>query len=327
MPPPVLSLINCQDGTGEYQVFGGCPPYVLKNKPSHSCSDIDWQIYQDDIQMGDIISLPCNTGGTTICGHNSEYKIIDDLGQESNIVSVGVAKSSEDFEYSPDNPSTIQQNGSVTIEFTGGVYPFTVTVYGTGFWLDDSYTLTEIEIEEPNSRSFTLHADGSSCGTATVRVKDDCGACNFDYYVRGNVGDWEEITPASCLIPGPMTNKLAFWEYERIQGKYKQYQHYSRNSRYLGTCLRNEPPCGNQGDYCCYPISDPGEECITVESTDIGDGYDRFEFPCIWMSPEAYTASTGDPDHSYCINKGWMGWTNMECLYSSELRLSEWKCN
>ena len=134
----------------------------------------------------------------------------------------------------------------------------------------------------------------------------------------------------SCQLPGPATKHLGYnryrgWQFERIQGKYRQYQSY-RVDGFSGTCLWTEPPCGNQR-YTCDPWSNPGGECITLESTGLMDGFDRKVWPCVWQSPEAWSEDTGSNDHSYCTDRGALGWTSMQCWLSKNLRIEEWQCD
>ena len=228
------------------------------------------------------------------------------------------------LKWDPNNPQQINRNSSVEVNVIGGRPLYTWSVSGIGFWFDAAYTQTEIVTD---TRTVTLYADDTACGAATISVTD-LHEDTVNGSIRGSSGRWVLIG-STCQVPGPATNYLGYsqyhgWQYERIVDKYRQSQYYRIGGYFYGTCLWEEPPCGNQY-YSCYPASNPGEECITLESTGRMDGYDRKEFPCVWQSPEAWSEANDDYN-TYCSDLGALGWTSMQCLSSNNLRIEEWQC-
>ncbi len=125
-----------------------------------------------------------------------------------------------------------------------------------------------------------------------------------------------------CKIPGPKNRSGAgTFRYARVEGKYKQIQHY-RTNYFLGTCAYEEPPCGQSRGYSCN-TNTTCEECISIPSTGIiPETHDNYEDSCAWI-PLDTTSSFGQ----YCLNRGALGGTSMLCIYSNWLNLYEWKCN
>ena len=215
--------------------------------------------------------------------------------------------------YSPND--NIVPNGQKAVSIEGGCPPYVWSVNADGYWLENELTYDHENI---------VYADSVADCAVSITVVDKYGHRVTGYLRRP--GQWVSIGN-TCQVPGPPTRELGYnrhtgWQYERIEGGLRQYQSY-RFDTFSGTCLWTEPPCGNQG-YSCVPKTDPGLECITLDWT---PGYDRKEYPCVWQSPEAWSESNDNYDHSYCTNRGSMGWTSMVCIYSKNLRAEEWRCD
>jgi RHS repeat-associated protein len=84
------------------------------------------------------------------------------------------------LQYDPNNPDEIDRNSSICLNVVGGCSPYTWSVSGTGFTLDESIT---------TGLTNTLNADGTSCGTATITVVG-CNGNEVVGYVRGCYGEW-----------------------------------------------------------------------------------------------------------------------------------------
>lgn len=227
----------------------------------------------------------------------------------------------EDFKWTlPKYPSDlVNSNSQKIVSISGGCPPYSWSVSGEGYWLENDLTYSPENI---------VYTDSTIDCLATITVAD-----KFGHRVTGSLrrsGSWVNIG-SRCDVPGPATKHLGYsqyykWQFERVVGRYRQYQTYSTRNYFSGTCLWNEPPCGNQ-PYSCRPSSNPGMECITLESTGLIDGFDNIDYPCVWQSPEAWSEATGSNDHSYCTNLGAIGWTSMVCVTSAKLRLEEWRCD
>jgi len=215
----------------------------------------------------------------------------------------------------PYHPSDIvNPNSQKSVSIKGGCPPYSWSVNGNGYWLENDLTYDLENI---------LYSDTVADCLASITVIDKYGQQVTGYLRRP--GQWVSLG-SICKVPGPPTRELGYyryagWQYERIEGGLKQYQSY-RFDTFSGTCLWTEPPCGNQG-YSCSPKTDPGLECITLDWT---PGLDRKEYPCVWQSPELSEEDNGSY-HTYCTDLGAMGWTSMVCIYSKNLTAYEWRCD
>lgn len=98
----------------------------------------------------------------------------------------------------PENPSlvydtansaeTIELNGSATLIVIGNNPPYTWSVSGTGFTLENE--------GQPTGPTNTLYADDTACGTATITVTG-CGGPSVTGSVRSIAGHWEYNTECS----------------------------------------------------------------------------------------------------------------------------------
>ena len=159
------------------------------------------------------------------------------------------------FKCDPDNLQEIERNDSVVVEVVGGKSPYTWSVSGTGF-----------SLEESDTSSNTLSADNTACGSATITVKDSSGGPDAVCSVREKTyGDWVEI-PTKCLAPGPPTSTGGSGNIvTRIDGKYKQVQRYRDTHRGGGTnaveCKQED--CGFRCAQFSYCDDDWGcTECV-----------------------------------------------------------------
>ena len=108
-----------------------------------------------------------------------------------------------DFQYDPSNPDEIARNSSISLNVVGGCSPFTWSVSGVGFTLDNAIItgLTNI-----------LNADGTACGSAAITVTGSNGTV-VTGYVRCTIGTLNFIE--SC---GSSTGSCSVWV-----GKYLFY--------------------------------------------------------------------------------------------------------
>jgi len=87
------------------------------------------------------------------------------------------------FGYVPPDPPTIDRNTSKTISVIGGIPPYTWSVSGTGFNLEET---------ETQGLSNALIADDTACGTAKITVTDASGKTTI-FKVRCTAGYWRCI--------------------------------------------------------------------------------------------------------------------------------------
>jgi len=168
-----------------------------------------------------------------------------------------VAFAASPLAWDDDNSTdAIYQNHSGAIAVSGGVGPFDWSVSGTGFWLDESHTLTELTTD---TRTTTLWADATACGTATINVTDDCeGSCTGE--VRcADAGNWVDKGYGCVLggMAGEYTGEgpSGFHHFTLTHGKYRQAQitrsNGGRASTYdsaLNACMASVSEKGHNGN-------------------------------------------------------------------------------
>lgn len=149
---------------------------------------------------------------------------------------------------------TVAPGGDVDLSVNFGGQPcppFTwVLVNGNGFSLEN--TTTEVGAN-------TLIAGASACGSATVRVTDNC-LNSATGYVRSTIGIWAPFASGVCMLPGVsaefigVDNQSSIWTFHGIYGMYRQVQQLRQQG--MGWCQYY----GQPGSYRPPP---PGESCDT----------------------------------------------------------------
>jgi hypothetical protein len=96
-----------------------------------------------------------------------------------------------ELQFDPGNPDEIDPNSSISINVIGGCSPYTWSVSGNGFSLQESQT---------TGLTNTLIADEGACGTATITVIG-CNDTQITADVKCSVGYWNYI--GSCGYRSP----------------------------------------------------------------------------------------------------------------------------
>lgn len=101
----------------------------------------------------------------------------------------GDAKCNPDWKpkWESSNSQQLSPGQSVTLNFGEGNRPYTVTVTGNDFWLDQSHTVTTIE--KNYTGTITLYAGSNACGSAHIQVTDKCENTAVES-VLSTVGRW-----------------------------------------------------------------------------------------------------------------------------------------
>jgi hypothetical protein len=150
------------------------------------------------------------------------------------------------IQFDPSNPDQIDRNDEITIKIIGGCSPYTWSVSGNGFRLQDTQT---------TGLTNTLIADGSACGTATITVTG-CVGPQATGYVRCKTGGWYNLTfvcGADRFCTYAATTCTAY------VGPYR-YIHYR--------CVFGGPNCMETCEPCSTSYgSCPIWECQSVSST------------------------------------------------------------
>jgi len=151
-----------------------------------------------------------------------------------------------DLEYDTVNShETIDRNGSAALVVIGNNGPYTWSVSGTGFTLENE--------GQPTGPTNTLYADGTACGAATITVTG-CDGTQVTGYVRcttGNWGPWQNI--CGTFSQGFYLNSCC----DKIEGNrwYRAYCRYGAGCN----CPNVETGCVSEGtclpsawSYCCH---------------------------------------------------------------------------
>lgn len=173
---------------------------------------------------------------------------------------------------------TIVREDTAIVAITGLNTPFTWSVAGTGFTLDNATT---------TGTSNTLNASASACGTATITVTG-CDAVAVTGYVRCTTGEWTFLG-VQCDDPGTFTSQVSN-TVERIHGKYKTITGLSLGSPHLVSedC---DDKCGGCGvcvwGYDCNAVN------VNLDGDAFGDGCcclldGGTHFYCVTGSPNSY---------------------------------------
>jgi hypothetical protein len=200
------------------------------------------------------------------------------------------------LEWDPNNPQQINRNSSVTVNVINGVPPYSWSVSGSGFSLDDNIT---------EGLSNTLLADYAACGSAEITVTDSRNATATGS-VRCSAGQWVQVTD-DCQIPGPANNG----NYERIEGQYRVYQRYTTNGATSSSACQDD----EDGTFTCDNAGSLGSCYTRFESCDGGSGMGCVEcishgvFPCVQQEP------CGDGTYK-----------TVRCYCTSAFTLYEWQC-
>jgi len=226
----------------------------------------------------------------------------DSCGQIAEVsISICVCATEDDVAYDTTNSDEMIDQGIVgtdataTIIVTDGCGPFSWEVSGTGFTLAAAST---------TSRTNTLIADGTACGSATITVTDTCeDSCTG--YVRCTTGQWV-LKSRGCVMSGdgtldegsPYCSACGYiWEFTYIVGNKKQTQMTVRGWGYSG-----------------YTDSNCIDTIHTTLPQDTG-----------WTYPEDFPV-----DYSLCDNPGECDPYEMDQYYYTDaanwMSYFEWEC-
>jgi len=141
-----------------------------------------------------------------------------------------------ELQFDPSNPDEIDRNSSISINIIGGCPPYTWSVSGNGFSLQESQT---------TGLTNTLIADGTACGSATITVTG-CDGNSVTGHVRCTTGLWKEIVHCG--------SGKGYCMSETIVGKYKYKEYWCTQGCPGLTC--SDLICNN-----CYSFGNPKPDC------------------------------------------------------------------
>lgn len=136
------------------------------------------------------------------------------------------------FSFPDTNPATILPPDSDTITLEGGLPPFSWTIEGTGFTLDEETTQV---------RENTVNAAGGAVGCGKITCTDFCET-EATYYIRSTVGEWVQYSEEVTVFTGEETDfdigpsPLRWVNAWRDQQNMRQMAHQVGNVPAPGTC-------------------------------------------------------------------------------------------
>ena len=266
------------DGSTVVFLDGGCPPFT-------------WEVDDEELTLANA-ATNSRRNKLTVSGDATKGTLTVVDSCEASVAAC-LCFDPSGFAYDTENSGeTIDRSDSIEVFVEGGCPPFTWSVSGTDFSLDNETT---------TSRQNTLNAGASACGTATITVTDDCGD-EITGYVRCTYGEWI-LKSNDCQLSGVGTYLGASYPsyyYELISGNKKQLQ--TTYKSWAGSCYflteeACETWCSTQNEVDCG--ADAPDNCIDHDN----------EFPanCFVYS--------GCPDL-------WSG----ECFCVYSLSYYEWEC-
>jgi hypothetical protein len=129
------------------------------------------------------ISFCLSPINSSIAGDCAEKKIggeVQTVSGDHNYIDSWFPK----IQFDPSNKQQLDRNNIITIKIIGGCSPYTWSVSGNGFSLQESQT---------TGLSNTLIIDGTACGTGTITVTG-CSGIPVKGYVRCTTGRWSDPT-------------------------------------------------------------------------------------------------------------------------------------
>jgi len=127
------------------------------------------------------------------------------------------------FRWDPNNGQEIDRSSSLQLSVLGGHGPYQWSVSESGFWFDEDRTKTSVKSE---SKIVTLYTDASTCGYATITVKDSREK-EVSGYVRCLEGTWVIANGSRALVSGRWQWHQLYagdGTYFYVDGKYKVLQ-------------------------------------------------------------------------------------------------------
>lgn len=158
----------------------------------------------------------------------------------------------------------LSPSSSGTVRVTGGQSPYTWTVSGSGFYLDEEATQTTIITDNP---AITIYTN-AACGPCDVTITDGCGT-TVENSVRSSDGEWVQIsdsTQVSGLMAIPHTDMSTVYTCAdgnnvwciTYSSSGPTYKGTGENGRYRVINSRYHKYYGSSGSYAsCADCSEP----------------------------------------------------------------------
>jgi hypothetical protein len=207
--------------------------------------------------------------------------------------------------------ATVSPNRQINVSVRGGCPPYTWSVSGSGYWLENDFTYAE---------DNTLYTDNTIGCLATLTVLDRYGN-QLSGYLRAP-GKWKLISQGICELAGLPTssNHNSYWHEDYIIiGNKKQVQRTGSPWRSGGSC-RTPRPTVNCPGICEEKCAGGCDECIAY---DPWLGQDKRQYEELVYAWPCFGSIKYHPEGS-CQGK----WSKGQlCTRIVALKYFEWQCN
>ncbi len=174
--------------------------------------------------------------------------------------------------YDTENSAEVIADNSVgQVYWTGGGgdtedYNYTVSVRGTGFFLDRQHTKQEIQT---NYRQAAIHTDEECCGNCSVRITDGCSEASGN--IRSTEGRWVFVISHN-VVTDPGSVPMLSGEWDEEIGTFVAYvgeQQFRQRIQLQGHAAPVSGPCGGN---CPYDYNAYNWDGRTLACDKGGDG-------------------------------------------------------
>jgi hypothetical protein len=194
-------------------------------------------LYGENVRLIPISPEERNEAGFPICGIWETYQDV----QAKNCCD---DPSYEDIEINEDDSAEVIADYSYGIVFwTKGISPYTVSVAGGGFYLDELYTVKSAVTENSYIRVFTEDA----CGTCTVTIDDGCSTVS--HIIMADSGVWVFDSNTCGLSPPGDVSELDSASKTSCSGGYHPGRFATNFAQYTKGHLRQKEwptPCTDE---------------------------------------------------------------------------------
>lgn len=272
-------------GSAIYYCSGNCWPFALYHNASGS-----YVLARSNVPPT-FVYYDCYDPTASV-----NIRITDDEGNNSNALTLScTATATWDVD---NNPETMSNGDSAQFGIASGIAPYTITISGTGWWLNGAHTLTTLVTSSP---TITVYTDVTACGPGTLTLTDACGGTDIQK-IRSTFNSWWREYRVDGKFPN--CQLLDGWfcgpgnDYDggqiRIQGEYKVRAYAGATRSTTGPC--GSSYCDESHASCCFDL---GYDCLSQFC--LGPSLNPWayqalchaDFPFTICLTRAYTGSSG----------------------------------
>jgi hypothetical protein len=317
IPPDPPELIydpanptSMDPGTTEnIRVIGGVEPLTwTSSNPDYTFSN------QTTINRTNPLTSALTTcGEVTVTISDSRINPYD--GTPNPQVVSGMLNKPFEFDWGPDGDLTVGTLQTVEVDIKGGLAPFTWTISGTDFYIDNLYenpAVNKFSSITTNSRTVIIYADEYSCA-ADITVSDSCGVTlnasirNVDsiggrWALIEDIRDQVNYPGDACPNDGTITGKEGghfwanggyyWWSRPYLKGKYYIPEEYVQ-----GWPISHNTSCDTKSWDACHGCLIGWENCASL-----GFGGGEFTDYCTWKGGKYYIHFAGRQKYEWICN-------------------------